>query len=143
MPRYFMQDTELADLEREMMAVPGFGRRRSKPVIEDNFTSAQATYEIGYPNYTFPEGDGSFVGKLVKKRQNRRNGINCFFDGVNGERYMLCVWDDHDPARAFSPLHSDVNILRLPCGTMIKARYRATVSGKTKWLEAEVLEVPA
>lgn len=88
MPRYFMQDTELADLEREMMAVPGFGRRRSKPVIEDNFTSAQATYEIRYPNYTFPEGDGSFVGKLVKKRQNRRNGINCFFDGVNGERYM-------------------------------------------------------
>ena len=79
------------------MAVPGFGRRRSKPVIEDNFTSAQATYEIRYPNYTFPEGDGSFVGKLVKKRQNRRNGINCFFDGVNGERYMLCVWDDHDP----------------------------------------------
>ena len=136
MPRYFMQDTPLADMEREMMAVPGFGRRRIKDTAEE-----EAVFPLN--DYHFPLGDGCFIGKLVMKRWNGRNGLNCFFDGADGTPYKLCVWNSYEDGRAYRPDFSDLDISTMALGTTLRVKYRATRSGKTKWLEAEILEVCA
>lgn len=94
MSRLFMQDTPLAYLEREMMAIPGFGARRVQPeseaVIEEpKATAREDNRPVSFAmfpmdEYKFPLGDGCFVGKLVMKKWNRCNGLNCFFDTEDG-----------------------------------------------------------
>ena len=144
MSRLFLQNTPLAFFEREMMAKPGFGRRRIKeteaediiPPWEDTSRIADNPYEA----YHFPVGDGCFVGTLVMKKWNRCDVLNCFFDGEDGRRYKLCVWNEYETGRAYCPVYTDIDISKLPLGTVLKAKYRETRSGKTKWLEAEILE---
>ena len=144
MSRYFLQDTPLAAWEREMMAVPGFGRRRVKQTDEES-SAVTPVYELDFPfnEYHFPVGDGCFVGTLVMKRWNGRNGLNCFFDGANGTPYKLCVWNSYEDGRAYRPDYSDLDISTMALGTTLRVKFRATRSGKTKWLEAEILEVSA
>ncbi len=131
MPRLFMQYTPYAYFEREMMAKPGFGLRR---ICEDGMM---------YPihEYRFPLDDGCFVGTLVRKKWNNSNGLNCFFDTVDGHPYKLCAWNSHD-SEGYCPACSDLDVSLLPIGTMLKVKYRITRSGKCKWLEAEVVHRP-
>lgn len=143
MSRYFLQDTPLAHWEREMMAEPGFGLRRLSEKAENTQTTASApTLTYPYNEYHFPIGDGCFVGTLVLK-WNGRNGLNCFFEGKDGCPYKLCVWNSCEPNRAYRPDFSDLDISTMALGTTLRVKYRATRSGKTKWLEADILEVSA
>ena len=67
MSRLFLQNTPLAFFEREMMAKPGFGRRRVKEDPEDIIPPWEETSHIAenpYEAYHFPIGDGCFVGTL-------------------------------------------------------------------------------
>lgn len=151
MSRLFMQDTPLAHLEREMMAVPGFGARRVEPeqeaAVEEPKTEARvdnrSTSFTMFPmdEYTFPLGDGCFVGKLVMKKWNRCNGLNCFFDTEDGQKFKVCVWFSHEAERSYRPAYSDIDMSVQQIGTVMRVKFKATASGKTKWLEAEILEV--
>lgn len=138
MAQLFLQHTPLAFFEREMMAIPGFSRRRTR-----KSDSQDQVIDNPYAAYHFPMGDGCFVGTLVMKKWNRCNGLNCFFDGEDGHHYKLCVWNDYETGRTYCPSYTDIDISKLPLGTVLKTKYRGTKSGKTKWLEAEILEVSA
>lgn len=135
MSRLFLQDTPLAHYEREMMAVPGFGLRRYSDTDE-------LKEEWVYEDYRFPEGDGCFIGTLVMKKWNRCNGLNCFFNCRDGRKFTLCAWDNIDPMRAYCPSCSNINLALLPLGTTLRTKFVGTRTGKTKWLEAEIVEVP-
>lgn len=137
MSRLFLQNTPLAQSEREMMAVPGFGLRR----IRDDGETPNFEDEWVYEDYSFPEGDGCFIGTLVMKKWNRCNGLNCFFNCLDGRKLTLCAWDNEDPLRAFCPACSDINLSLLPLGTTLRTKFVGTRTGKTKWLEAEIVEV--
>ena len=139
MPRLFLQNPPLARFEREMMAVPGFGLRRiSKTDDEPDLHVEEWVYE----DYSFPVGDGCFIGTLVMKKWNRCNGLNCFFSCPDGSKFTLCAWDNIDPDRAYRPACSDINLAMLPLGTTLRTKFVGTRTGKTKWLEAEIVEVP-
>ena len=150
MSRLFMQDTPLAGHEREMMAVPGFGARRVQPeqeaAVEEPKIDARADNRPAsftmFPmdEYHFPLGDGCFVGKLVMKKWNRCNGLNCFFDTEDGRKFKVCVWFSDEAGRSYRPAYSDIDMSVQPIGTILRVKYKATRSGKTKWLEAEILE---
>ena len=79
MSRLFLQNTPLASFEREMMAKPGFGRRRIKETEDDDITppweESPRITENPYEAYRFPVGDGCFVGTLVMKKWNRCDGL--------------------------------------------------------------------
>lgn len=151
MSRYFMQDTRLAAFEREMMAKPGFGSRRIKEDDEVEPETVRRGYskgqvrDMGFPmsDYDFPQGEGSFTGTLVMKRWNKQNGLICYFNTTDGYKYKLCVWFSHDAKRAYRPAKSEVDISYVEIGSVVKVTYGLTRNGKSKWLEAEVLEVPA
>ena len=150
MSRYFMQDTRLAAFEREMMDKPGFGSRRIKDdnevvseTVRRGYSKGQVR-DMGFPmsDYDFPHGEGSFTGTLVMKRWNKQNGLICYYDTNDGYKYKLCVWFSHDEKRAYRPAKSEVDISYVEIGSVVKATYGLTRNGKSKWLEAEVLEVP-
>lgn len=130
MPRLFLQNTPWAFFEREMMAVPGFGRRRQ----------CEEDMERSMDEYQFPTCDGCFIGTLVTKRWNSTTGLNCYFDGADGQAYILCAWRREETPYGYCPLYTDLDLSMLPVGTMLKVKYRISRSGKCKWLEADVLQ---
>ena len=77
------------------------------------------------------------------KRWNKQNGLICYFNTTDGYKYKLCVWFSHDEKRAYRPAKSEVDISYVEIGSVVKVTYGLTRNGKSKWLEAEVLEVPA
>lgn len=135
MPRYFMQNTALAFYEREMTSIPGFGLRRIRQDALDNPTTAMFQMR----DYRFPECEGTFVGTLVDKHWNGRNGLNCFFDTEDGHPVKLCAWINYERGTGCYPQYSDIDITSLPIGSVLRVKFRTTKSGKTKWLEAEIL----
>lgn len=137
MSHYFMQDTSLAFWEREMMAVPGFGLRRFNGNGDTHNTKPM--YPLSH--YRFPVGDGSFTGTLVERKLNCQQGLNCFFETADGEALKMCVWPDYTIRCSFHPKHSDLDISVLPIGTLLRVTYKQSKTGKTKWLEAEIVEV--
>ena len=129
MPRLFFQGPPWGFLARVMMAGPGVGRRR---LHEENKTHSLEKYQ-------FPSCDGCFIGTLVTKRWNSTTGLNCYFDGSDGQAYILCAWRRDEAPYGYCPHYSDLDLSMLPVGTILKVKYRVSRSGKCKWLEAEVL----
>lgn len=138
MCKFFMRGTRLAPYEQDMMTTPGFGSRRIAPETPTEISAEQENH-IPLREYQFPIGDGYFIGTLVFKRWNHCGGLNCFFDGADGLKYKLCVWNDY----AYCPDNSDIDISTLPLGTTLKAKFRETRTGKTRWMEAELMDAPA
>lgn len=151
MSRLFMQDTRLAAFEREMMATPGFGLRRTSDVempMPKPFRGGYSWWQVadmGFPSndYEFPNKEGAFTGTLVMKKWNRQNGLMCYFDTNDGYKYKLCVWPDYDEKRAYRPIRSDVDITLIDIGAVIKVVHGLSKTKKSKWLDVEVLEMPA
>lgn len=137
MAHLFMQDTPLAFIERQMMAIPGFGARREK---EDETPCRRSNTDRSIEDYHFPSGDGCFIGKLVMKKWNRKGGLNCYFDTADSETLMLCAWNDPVVGEGYCPEYTDIDMSMLPIGTTVKATFRENRSGKSKWLEAEILK---
>lgn len=138
MPRFYLQDTALAPYEREMMAVPGFGLRR----ITESQDSGTLKPMYSLREYRFPTGEGSFVGTLVHKRWNGRNGINCYFDSDDALPIKICAWVNYERGTGCRPKHSNLDVTTLELGTVLRVTYRTTKSGKTSWLCGEILSPP-
>ena len=100
--------------------------------------------EMGFPTheYHFPSGDGFFTGSLVMKKWGKTgiSNLTCYFETTRGEHYKLCVWYNKSPSRSYRPTQSDLDISYLPLGTMLRAVYETTSAGKTKWIDAEIVD---
>lgn len=147
MSYYFFRHTKLASFEREMMEVPGFGRRRNEKDEKqtEKKTPKRCKKELEIMKhpihaYQFPSREGSFTGRLVKKRRNGLGGLNCYFDSDDGRAIKLCAWDNGFPGGTYKPRNTDIDIFKVPRRTRMRASYRTSHSGKTQWLEAEVLK---
>ncbi len=97
-------------------------------------------YEMGFPQkeYDFPEkeeGD-TFIGTLIMKKWTDRNGLLCYFDCDNGEKYKIYIWPRND----YKPRDSELDISYVELGTKLKVDYIMSKKGRTNWVNAEIVE---
>ena len=98
--------------------------------------------EMGFNRraYAFPVEPGSATGTLVMKEWSKHRCLVCYFDLDSGEKLILCVWKEEDEERSYKPRHSDLDLSYVELGTRLEISYGITSSGKSSFLEAEVLE---
>lgn len=112
-----------------------------KTTIRRGYSKNQVR-EMEFPvkDYQFPEGAGSFTGELVMKKWGKRGALICYFDTEDEKRYKICAWFSHKDERSYRPLHSDVDVSLIEIGAVLQVEYDETASGKTRWVDVEVLE---
>ncbi len=87
--------------------------------------------------YTFPTGNGNFNGTLAMKMWSDKQGLICYFDTDNNEKFKLCVWFSNNDDKSYRPKQSTVDISYLEIGTKCIITYE-NKNGKTVWLDVDV-----
>ena len=97
---------------------------------------------LGFPTgeYSFPDTLGQTTATLTMKQWGKQNVLICYFDTDCGEKLKLCAWFSRNDARAYRPRNSDLDISYVEIGSRMNIAYDVTESGKSRFLDAEVLQ---
>lgn len=97
--------------------------------------------DIGFPTneYTFPEGEGSFMGKLVMKKWTDNKALLCYFDTQDSRKLKIQVYWKPELSKSYRPRNSSLDVSQIPIGTVVRVEYGLSKNGKTIWLTAEII----
>ena len=104
--------------------------------------SKKEIVEMGFPSaeYKFPDDPGEKICTLTMKQWGKQDVLICYFDTENGEKLKLCVWFSRNDIRSYRPRNSDLDISYVELGSRMRVVYDLTASGKSRFLDAELLE---
>ena len=97
--------------------------------------------EMEFPvtDYLFPDTPGEATATLVMKQWGKQGVLICYFDTDDGRKLKLCVWFSRNDARSYRPRHSDLDLSYIGISSRMNIAYDLTASGKSRFLEAELL----
>ena len=105
--------------------------------------SKNQVIDMDFPirEYDFPDGAGNFTGTLVMKKWNSNRALICYFDTNDGRKLKLCVWYKYSADKAYRPQKSELDISYVELDSRLLVEYETMKSGKTRWVDAKLLEV--
>lgn len=89
--------------------------------------------------YSFLEGPGEGAATLVMKQWGKQNVLICYFNTDDGKKLKLCVWFCRNASRTYRPRHSDLDLSYIGLNSRLHISYDVNESGKSRFLNAELL----
>ena len=107
---------------------------------DEIITTAEDRVLVPFDDYSFPTGEGEFVGTLRYRTWHPKSRVPCLwccFDTDDGQKYKLSAWWDKNyrPSKSGISFADDVRN-----GTKWRCTFTKTKRGYASWVTAEVAE---